>query len=95
MKFVFIAKHQAIWPVASLCDALGVSLPALLRLGTRERSTGVPVQAWCHQGRWRPRAPLLVERVDLSASAQDRQDEGVSGSSRHRRGANDRIEGRE
>ncbi len=25
MKFVFIAKHRAIWPVAWLCDALGVS----------------------------------------------------------------------
>ena len=24
MKFVFIAKHRAIWPVAWLCDALGV-----------------------------------------------------------------------
>lgn len=23
MKFVFIAKHRAIWPVAWLCDALG------------------------------------------------------------------------
>ena len=25
MKFVFIAKHRSIWPVAWLCDALGVS----------------------------------------------------------------------
>ena len=25
MKFVFIAKHRTIWPVAWLCDALGVS----------------------------------------------------------------------
>jgi hypothetical protein len=25
MKFVFIAKHRRIWPVAWLCDALGVS----------------------------------------------------------------------
>nr|GAJ37653.1 hypothetical protein BDOA9_0202710 [Bradyrhizobium sp. DOA9] len=25
MKFAFIAKHRAIWPVAWLCDALGVS----------------------------------------------------------------------
>jgi hypothetical protein len=25
MKFVFIAKHRGIWPVAWLCDALGVS----------------------------------------------------------------------
>ena len=25
MKFVFIAKHRAIWPVAWLCEALGVS----------------------------------------------------------------------
>ncbi len=25
MKFVFIAKHRATWPVAWLCDALGVS----------------------------------------------------------------------
>jgi putative transposase len=25
MKFVFIAKHRNIWPVAWLCDALGVS----------------------------------------------------------------------
>ena len=25
MKFVFIAKHRAIWPVAWLCNALGVS----------------------------------------------------------------------
>ena len=25
MKFVFIAKHRGIWPVAWLCEALGVS----------------------------------------------------------------------
>ena len=25
MKFVFIAKHRSIWPVAWLCNALGVS----------------------------------------------------------------------
>ena len=25
MKFVFIAKHRSIWPVARLCEALGVS----------------------------------------------------------------------
>ena len=25
MKFVFIAKHRTIWPVAWLCNALGVS----------------------------------------------------------------------
>jgi len=25
MKFVFIAKHPNIWPVAWLCDAMGVS----------------------------------------------------------------------
>jgi putative transposase len=25
MKFVFVAKHRSIWPVAWLCDALGVS----------------------------------------------------------------------
>ena len=25
MKFVFIAKHRGVWPVAWLCDALGVS----------------------------------------------------------------------
>jgi len=25
MKFVFIAKHRSIWPVAWMCDALGVS----------------------------------------------------------------------
>jgi putative transposase len=25
MKFVFIAKHRDIWPVARLCDAMGVS----------------------------------------------------------------------
>ena len=25
MKFVFIAKHRAIWPVAWLCEAMGVS----------------------------------------------------------------------
>jgi len=25
MKFVFIAKHRNIWPVAWLCDAFGVS----------------------------------------------------------------------
>ncbi|MHC2338114.1 hypothetical protein ACVIW0_007403 [Bradyrhizobium sp. USDA 4454] len=25
MKFGFIAKYRAIWPVAWLCDALGVS----------------------------------------------------------------------
>lgn len=25
MRFVFIAKHRAIWPVAWLCDALRVS----------------------------------------------------------------------
>jgi putative transposase len=25
MKFVFIAKHRNIWPVAWLCNAMGVS----------------------------------------------------------------------
>jgi putative transposase len=25
MKFVFIAKHRSIWPVAWLCNAMGVS----------------------------------------------------------------------
>jgi putative transposase len=25
MKFAFVAKHRTIWPVAWLCDALGVS----------------------------------------------------------------------
>lgn len=25
MKFVFIAKHRGVWPVARLCNALGVS----------------------------------------------------------------------
>ena len=25
MKFVFIAKHRRIWPVAWLCEAMGVS----------------------------------------------------------------------
>jgi putative transposase len=25
MKFVFIAKHRSIWPVAWLCEAMGVS----------------------------------------------------------------------
>jgi putative transposase len=25
MKFVFIVKHRNIWPVAWLCDAMGVS----------------------------------------------------------------------
>ena len=25
MKFVFIAKHRNIWPVAWLCEAMGVS----------------------------------------------------------------------
>jgi putative transposase len=25
MKFVFIAKHRNIWPVAGLCNAMGVS----------------------------------------------------------------------
>ena len=25
MKFVFIAKHRTIWPVAWLCEAMGVS----------------------------------------------------------------------
>ena len=25
MKFAFIAKHRSIWPVAWLCEALGVS----------------------------------------------------------------------
>ncbi len=25
MKFVFIAKHRSVWPVAWLCDAMGVS----------------------------------------------------------------------
>ena len=25
MKFVFIAKHRTVWPVAWLCEAMGVS----------------------------------------------------------------------
>ena len=32
MKFGFVAKHRSIWPLAWLCEALGVS-----RLKSRER----------------------------------------------------------
>jgi hypothetical protein len=37
MKFGFIAKHRGIWPVAWLCEVLGLHLPLpgkrLLRIG--------------------------------------------------------------
>jgi len=38
MKFVFIAKHRAIWPVAWLCAALGVSLSGFHAWLTRSPS---------------------------------------------------------
>ena len=45
MKFVFIAKHRSIWPVAWLCNALGVSRSGRSRsdeaLGRRVRASFV------------------------------------------------------
>lgn len=38
MKFVFIAKHRRIWPVAWLCDALGVSRSGFYSWLTRSPS---------------------------------------------------------
>jgi putative transposase len=38
MKFVFIAKHRGIWPVAWLCDALGVSRSGFYSWLTRKPS---------------------------------------------------------
>jgi hypothetical protein len=32
MKFVFIAKHRTIWPVAWLCEAMGVSRSGFRRV---------------------------------------------------------------
>ena len=38
MKFVFIAKHRRIWPVAWLCNAMGVSRSGF--------------HAWLNHARW-------------------------------------------
>ena len=38
MKFVFIVKHRRIWPVAWLCDALGVSRSGFYSWLTRSPS---------------------------------------------------------
>ena len=39
MKFGFLAKHRSVWPVAWLCEALGVSrFPCLLKCGPGVRS---------------------------------------------------------
>jgi putative transposase len=41
MKFGFIAKHRSVWPVAWLCEALGVSksgFHAWLKRSPRARS---------------------------------------------------------
>lgn len=60
MKFVFIAKHRTVWPVAWLCDALGVSrsgFHAWLRRAPSARSRSDEV---------------IGERVRLSFLASDR-----------------------
>jgi putative transposase len=38
MKFAFIAKHRNIWPVAWLCEALGVSRAGFHAWATRRPS---------------------------------------------------------
>lgn len=60
MKFVFIAKHRKIWPVAWLCDALGVSRSGF--------------HAWLNRSpSARSRSDeLLGERVKASFLASDR-----------------------
>ena len=40
MKFVFIAKHRNIWPVAWLCDAMGVSRSGFHASLKTERTAG-------------------------------------------------------
>ena len=35
MKFGFIAKHRSVWPVARLCEALGVSRSGFRRAFAR------------------------------------------------------------
>ena len=42
VKFVFIAKHRGIWPVAWLCEALGVSRGGFHAWLTRPRSRAQP-----------------------------------------------------
>ena len=37
MMFAFIAKHRGIWPVALICEALGVSRSGLLCLADARR----------------------------------------------------------
>ena len=38
MMFSFIAKHRGIWPVATICEALGVSRSGFYAWLTREPS---------------------------------------------------------
>ena len=48
MKFAFIAKHRGIWPVAWLCEALGVSrsrLPCLAQPAA-ERTQSAMMKCW-------------------------------------------------
>ena len=38
MMFSFVAKHRGIWPVALICEALGVSRSGFYAWATRGRS---------------------------------------------------------
>jgi len=60
MKFAFIAKHRTIWPVAWLCDALGVSRSGFHAWLTRAPSA----RSRCDE--------IVGERVRASFFASDR-----------------------
>jgi hypothetical protein len=54
MKFVFIVKHRNIWPVAWLCDAMGVSrsgFHAWLNRSPSDRSRSDEAVGRLRQGR--------------------------------------------
>ena len=54
MKFVFIAKHRNIWPVAWLCDAMGVSRSGFHAWLNRSPSSQIPASEESQRDRSRP-----------------------------------------
>lgn len=56
MMFSFIAKHRGIWPVALICETLGVSRSGFYAWLTRRRIVGVcPLPSWPGRRRHRIR----------------------------------------
>jgi hypothetical protein len=72
MKFVFIAKHRNVWPVAWLCDALGVSRSgshAWLNRSPSARSRGDEALGQQVKQAFLPAIELMVHGVSSSKIA--------------------------